>query len=328
MNKFKENNPQPYVLEDASQANWVDQYSPLWLNPFLKLSRWDRPIGTWLLMIPCFWGLGFAIISNDAKFSLTNVWLYLAFFLGSILMRGAGCTWNDINDRKFDSLVKRTMFRPIPSGQISVRHAIIWMIAQVFVSFLILLTFNNYAILVGIIALIPLFIYPYAKRFTWWPQIFLGIAFNWGVLLAYSAQTGRIDLPAVILYFSGIFWTLYYDTIYAHQDAEDDALIGVKSTARLFGKNSKKWLLCFIAICGILMELSFYLALNSKPKEFIIVSTLSIIAFALHLLNQLRTLDINNSASCLSLFKSNKRSGLIIVFSLLLQLFLIKGFYS
>ena len=328
MNKFEGKNPQSLVLEDASQANWVDLYSPLWLNPFLKLSRWDRPIGTWLLMIPCLWGLGFAVISNDTKITLMDFWLYLAFFLGSILMRGAGCTWNDINDREFDSLVKRTKLRPIPSGQISIRNAIIWMSAQVFVSFLILLTFNNYAILVGIIALIPVFVYPFAKRFTWWPQLFLGIAFNWGILLAYAAQTGRLDLPALILFLSGIVWTLFYDTIYAHQDTEDDAIIGIKSTARLFGNKSKRWLLSFIIICSILMELSFYLALNSKPKEFIILSTISVFAFALHLLNQVRTLNINSSASCLSLFKSNKTSGLIIAFSLFFQLIIINGFYA
>ena len=328
MNKFEENNPQSLVLEDASQANWVDLYSPLWLKPFLKLSRLDRPIGTWLLMIPCFWGLGLAAISNNTKLTFMDLWLCLAFFLGSILMRGAGCTWNDINDRNFDSLVKRTKLRPIPSGQVSIRDATIWMSAQVFVSFLILLTFNNYAIFVGLLALIPLLIYPFAKRITWWPQIFLGIAFNWGVLLAYSARTGKIDLPAVILYISGIFWTLFYDTIYAHQDTEDDAIIGIKSTARLFGNKSKTYLISFIVICFILMELSFYLALNTKPKEFITFSTLCIIAFTLHLLNQVRILDINSSASCLSMFKSNKRSGLIIVLSLIFQLILINWFYN
>ena len=221
-------------VADAPKDNWVDLYAPAAARPYLRLSRADRPIGTWLLLLPCWWGLALSML-YDQQASWFDLWIAAGCALGAWLMRGAGCTWNDITDRDFDGRVERTRSRPIPSGQVSLRGAVIWMCLQALLAFGILLTFNLAAIGLGILALLPVAIYPFAKRFTWWPQVFLGLAFNWGALLAWTAHSGQLDAPAVVLYAAGIAWTLFYDTIYAHQDTEDDALIGIKSTARLFG---------------------------------------------------------------------------------------------
>ena len=226
-------------VADAVKDNWVDRLAPAASRPYLRLSRADRPIGTWLLYIPCIWGVLLAAL-HDGNLQLWNFWLITAFGAGAWLMRGAGCTWNDITDRHFDAQVARTRSRPIPSGQVTVRGAVLWMAAQALIAFGILLTFGPITVMIGIASLGFVAIYPFAKRFTWWPQVFLGLAFNWGALLGWVAHTGKLEWPAVALYLSGIAWTLFYDTIYAHQDTEDDALIGVKSTARLFGDNSPR----------------------------------------------------------------------------------------
>ena len=227
---------------DAVDNNWVDSHAPYWSRPFLKLSRMDRPIGTWLLLLPCWWGLLIGILSNGSP-RLYDLWILVACAFGAVLMRGSGCTWNDINDREIDGKVLRTKLRPIPSGSITVRTAALWMIIQALFALLILLTFNITAIALGFIAILPVAIYPFAKRFTWWPQFILGIAFNWGVLLAFAASTNFLNWPCFLLYLAGISWTLFYDTIYAHHDIEDDAMLGVKSTAILFGW-SGCWLQC------------------------------------------------------------------------------------
>ena len=192
------NNNSPH-LPDAIKLNWVDIIAPDWSIPYLRLSRMDRPIGTWLLLIPCWWGLCLGILQSETKVGLYDFWLAVSFIFGAILMRGAGCTWNDINDWKLDSKVQRTKLRPIPSGQVSNKKAFAWMIIQVLASFLILLSFPSFSIFIGIVSLLPVIIYPYAKRFTWWPQIFLGIAFNWGILLGFSTQGLGISLGCVIL---------------------------------------------------------------------------------------------------------------------------------
>ena len=223
---------------DAVDNNWVDSHAPYWSRPFLKLSRMDRPIGTWLLLLPCWWGLLIGILRIGSP-RCYDLWILVACAFGAVLMRGSGCTWNDINDREIDGKVLRTKLRPIPSGSITVRTAALWMIIQAIIAFLILLTFNITAIALGFIAILPVAIYPFAKRFTWWPQFFLGIAFNWGVLLAFAASTNFLNWPCFLLYLAGISWTLFYDTIYAHQDKEDDAMLGVKSTAILFGDKTK-----------------------------------------------------------------------------------------
>ncbi|MEM8538594.1 MAG: 4-hydroxybenzoate octaprenyltransferase, partial [Pseudomonadota bacterium] len=245
-----ENAPTPEpdgTVADAVTGNWVDRYAPAVTRPYLRLSRADRPIGTWLLFVPCMWGLALAILATDT-YGEHDLWTIAGCAIGAFLMRGAGCTWNDITDRDIDGSVARTRSRPIPAGQASVKGAVIWMIVQALLAFLILLTFYPTAIALGVLALLPVAIYPFAKRFTWWPQIFLGLAFNWGALLAWAAHTNSIGPVPIVLYFAGIAWTLFYDTIYAHQDVEDDALIGVKSTARLFGDRSREWLRLFLTV--------------------------------------------------------------------------------
>ena len=204
-------------VSDAVSGNWVDQLAPRFSRPYLRLSRADRPIGTWLLLLPCWWGLGLAILA-DGQFALHDVWIFVSCAIGAFLMRGAGCTWNDITDRKIDGAVERTRSRPIPSGQVTVTQAIIWMILQAGIAALILFSYNVQAIILGFASLALVAIYPFAKRFTWRPQAFLGLAFNWGALMIYVARSGVLRLEAVLLYASGIIWTLFYDTIYAHQD--------------------------------------------------------------------------------------------------------------
>src|SRR6056297_2591228 len=226
-------------VADAAPGNWVDRRAPAWSRPYLRLSRAYRPIGTWLLLIPCWWGLLLAM-GHTGTASWHDAWIGLGCALGAWLMRGAGCTWNDITDREFDGAVERTKSRPIPSGQVTARQALGWAVLQSLLAFLILLTFHPVAIALGIGSLALVAIYPFAKRFTWWPQVFLGLAFNWGALLAWTAHAGQLEWLAVLLYLAGISWTLFYDTIYAHQDKEDDALIGVKSTARLFGDRTPR----------------------------------------------------------------------------------------
>ena len=301
-------------IADRVQGSWVDTKAPEDFRPYLRLSRADRPIGTWLLLLPCWWGalLG-ALAAPDTRGWLT-VWIILACAMGAFLMRGAGCTWNDISDRDIDPLVERTRNRPLASGQVTVREALIWMAIQVFASFLLLLTFNGAALVLGVLALLPVAVYPFAKRFTWWPQVFLGLAFNWGALLAWTAQTGSLGVPAVILYVAGISWTLFYDTIYAHQDREDDALIGVKSTARLFGDNSENWLRGFLVASVVLMSLAIIYALT--PLADPLTLSLSLAAawgFGAHLNWQLGRLNINDSDNCLRMFRSNRDAGLIVV---------------
>jgi len=227
-------------------------------------------------------------------------------------MRGAGCTWNDITDRDIDGAVARTRSRPIPSGQVSVAQALTWLAAQCLVALTILLTFNATAIAMGFLALLPVAIYPFAKRFTWWPQVFLGLAFNWGAMLAWVAHTGRLDWPPVVLYLAGMAWTIFYDTIYAHQDREDDALIGVKSTARLFGDRTKPILRGFLVAAVALMALAIILALTPSASVLALVLALAgAWGFGWHMVWQMGRLDIDDGDTCLTLFRSNRDAGLI-----------------
>ena len=298
-------------VADAVKDNWVDVHAPGWARPYLRLSRADRPIGTWLLLLPCWWGLSLGIL-HDQQPRLEDVWIALGCGMGAWLMRGAGCTWNDITDRDFDGKVERTRSRPIPAGQVSVRAAVVWMCLQSLLAFCILLTFNIQAIGLGVLALLPVTIYPFAKRFTWWPQVFLGLAFNWGALLAWTAHTGRLEAPAVLLYLSGIAWTLFYDTIYAHQDTEDDALIGVKSTARLFGDKTSAWLRRFLMATVGLMGLAVIFAVKDAASVLALVVALGgPWAMGWHLAWQLRGLDTENNAKLLQLFRANRDTGMI-----------------
>ncbi|MGR3517977.1 4-hydroxybenzoate octaprenyltransferase [Sulfitobacter pontiacus] len=296
---------------DAPADNWVDRFAPRFTRPYLRLSRADRPIGTWLLLLPCWWGLTLAMLF-DQQPRWFDLWIFIGCGVGAWLMRGAGCTWNDITDRHIDGKVARTRSRPIPSGQVSVKGALAWMIAQMLIALGILLTFNGAAIALGVLALLPVAVYPFAKRFTWWPQVFLGIAFNWGALLAWTAHTGSLGAPAVVLYAAGIAWTLFYDTIYAHQDKEDDALIGVKSTARLFGDNTGHWLRRFLIATVGLMGLAVIFALRDSASFLAMVIALGgPWAMGWHMAWQLRGIDINDNDKLLRLFRVNRDTGMI-----------------
>jgi len=298
-------------VADAPQDNWVDKYAPAFSRPYLRLSRADRPIGTWLLLIPCWWGLALAILDDQSP-SLFDLWIAVGCALGAWLMRGAGCTWNDITDRDFDGQVERTRSRPIPSGQVSVLQALAWMILQALLGLAILLTFNQAAIALGVLSLLPVAVYPFAKRFTWWPQVFLGLAFNWGALLAWTAHSGSLGPAALFLYAAGIAWTLFYDTIYAHQDTEDDALIGVKSTARLFGQDTARWMKYFLVATVSLMGLAVIEA--GLPDASFLALGLALVgpwAMGWHMTWQLRGLDIEDNAKLLQLFRVNRDTGFI-----------------
>ena len=298
-------------VADAVTGNWVDRYAPAWTRPYLRLSRADRPIGTWLLFIPCIWGVLLAAL-YDGNARLWDIWIIAGCGVGAWLMRGAGCTWNDITDRHIDASVERTRSRPIPSGQVTPKQAAAWMVLQALAAFCVLLSYSWITVIVGVASLVFVAIYPFAKRFTWWPQVFLGLAFNWGALLAWTAHRGELGWPAFVLYLAGIAWTLFYDTIYAHQDTEDDALIGVKSTARLFGEHSKLWLFGFMALTVLLMGAAILMAgLPTANPLALVIALGGAWALGWHLAWQMRMLDINDPANCLRLFRANRDAGLI-----------------
>lgn len=308
-------------VSDAVRGNWVDHYAPEWSRPYLRLSRADRPIGTWLLLLPCWWGLFLSAVQKG-RFGWEGLWIMIGCGMGAWLMRGAGCTWNDITDRHFDGQVERTRSRPIPSGQVTAKKAAVWMVLQALIALCILLTFNTNAILLGFISLVPVAIYPFAKRFTYWPQVFLGIAFNWGSLLAWTAHSGSLGLPAVLLYAAGLAWTLFYDTIYAHQDKEDDVMIGVKSTALLFGAATPRWLTKFLILTVLLMGAGIALALIDASPLTLILALGAPWAMGWHLVWQLRKLDIDDSDGLLALFRSNRDAGMIPVLFFIVALFI------
>ena len=303
-------------VADAARGNWVDRWAPAAARPFLRLSRADRPIGTWLLLIPCWWGLGLAVLADAPRPG--DLWIGLGCAIGAWLMRGAGCTWNDVTDRRFDAAVARTRSRPIPSGQVTVRGALAWMVAQALAAFAILLTFHPLAIALGVGSLALVAVYPFAKRFTWWPQAFLGLAFNWGALLAWAAHAGSLSPAPVVLYAAGIAWTLHYDTIYAHQDVEDDALIGVRSTARLFGASSRRWLGRFAGATVALM--TFAVVLATPGPIPLVLALLGPLGMGWHMTRRMRRLDIADPASCHAAFLAGRDAGLIVVGALALAI--------
>jgi 4-hydroxybenzoate polyprenyltransferase len=297
-------------VADAS-GNWVDSRAPAWARPYLRLARLDRPIGSWLLLMPCWWS---AALAGGIIGDLYGLPLTLGLFLvGAFAMRGAGCTWNDITDRDLDAMVERTRSRPIPAGQVSVPQAAVFLVLQSLIGLAVLVQFNRFAISVGMASLVIVAIYPFMKRITWWPQIVLGLAFSWGALMGFAATLGRIDATAVALYAGSIAWVIGYDTIYAHQDAEDDALIGIKSTARLFGPRTRPALFLFYGAAVALIGLALALA----GTHF--VAWLGFAAFAVHLGWQIWRLDIANPVVCLRLFKSNRDAGLLLFAGLLID---------
>jgi 4-hydroxybenzoate polyprenyltransferase len=295
-------------VSDATD-NWVDTRAPLWSRPYLRLSRLDRPIGSWLLLLPCWWS---AALAADIAHDISRLPLILVLFLiGAFAMRGAGCTWNDITDRDLDAQVERTRSRPIPAGQVSVPQAAAFLVLQALIGLAVLLQFNRFAIMTGIASLVIVAVYPFMKRITYWPQIVLGLAFSWGALMGFAATFGRIDATALVLYAGSIAWVIGYDTIYAHQDAEDDALIGVKSTALLFGVRTRPALMGFYGLAVALIGVALALAGASW------MAWIGLAAFAVHLVWQIAKLKIGDPALCLRLFKSNRDAGLLLFAGLL-----------
>jgi 4-hydroxybenzoate polyprenyltransferase len=295
-------------VADAT-GNWVDTRAPSWSRPYLRLSRLDRPIGSWLLLMPCWWSAALAAgIAGDVRQLPVTLAL---FFAGAFVMRGAGCTWNDITDRDLDARVERTRSRPIPAGQVSVKQAAVFLVVQALIGLAVLLQFNRFAIMTGIASLVIVAVYPFMKRITWWPQIVLGLAFSWGALMGFAVTLGRIDAPALLLYLGSIAWVIGYDTIYAHQDAEDDALIGIKSTALLFGARTRPALMAFYAAAVLLLGAALALTGARWP------AWIGLAAFAAHLVWQIRRLDIGDPALCLRVFKSNRDAGLLLFAGLL-----------
>ena len=297
-------------VADAT-GNWVDTHAPAWSRPYLRLCRLDRPIGSWLLLMPCWWSAALSAgIAHDVKALPLTV---LLFFIGAFAMRGAGCTWNDITDRDLDARVERTRSRPIPAGQVSVIQALVFLIAQALVGLLVLLQFNRFAIAVGIASLIIVAVYPFMKRITWWPQVVLGLAFSWGALMGFAVTFGRLDATAFVLYAGSIAWVIGYDTIYAHQDTEDDALIGIKSTALLFGANTRPALMFFYGLAVVLIGVALAMAGVRWP------AWIGLAAFAVHLAWQIARLEIGDPALCLRVFKSNRDAGLLLFAGLLVD---------
>ncbi len=291
-------------VADAVKLHWADHWLPTVTRPYARLARLERPIGWWLLLLPCWWSIALAQISAGG--GVPDPGLIVMFLLGAVLMRGAGCTFNDIVDREFDARVARTRSRPIPSGQVCVRNAKLFLVAQAIAAFVILMQFNTFAIWLGIASLATVVVYPFMKRFTYWPQFFLGLAFNWGALLGWAAVLGRLDPAALVLYAGGISWTLAYDTIYAHQDKDDDILIGVKSTALKFGAATLQWLIGFFGVALLLIDLAGWLAGAGLAFH------IGVAVAALHAVWQLIRLDIHDADCCLMLFRSNRTFGLII----------------
>src|ERR1700759_4781198 len=297
-------------VADAT-GNWVDTHAPSWSRPYLRLSRLDRPIGSWLLLMPCWWR---AALSAGVAHRLDRLPLdLLLFFIGAFAMRGAGCTWNDITDRDLDAKVERTRSRPIPAGQVRVKAALAFLVVQALVGLVVLLQFNRFAVATGIASLIIVAIYAFMKRITWWPQIVLGLAFSWGALMGFAATFGRLDLTAFVLYAGSICWVIAYDTIYAHQDAEDDALIGIKSTARLFAERTHEALVIFYGLAVVLIGMAFALAGSG------VAAWIGLALFAVQLGWQVRRLDIRDPALCLRIFKSNREAGLILFAALVID---------
>jgi 4-hydroxybenzoate polyprenyltransferase len=303
-------------VADAPSGHWVYRVLPRAVWPYAQLARWDRPIGWELLLWPCWWSAALAASAHarpgDALASLLpSPWTLILFLVGAVTMRGAGCTYNDLVDEGIDAKVERTRSRPLPSGQVTRRQAWAFLVAQALAGLAVLLQFNGFAVGLGIASLGIVAVYPFMKRITDWPQLVLGLAFSWGALMGWAAEFGDLDGPAVLLYIGSILWVIGYDTIYAHQDKEDDALVGVRSTARLFGDNTKSWLVGLYG--GALMCFAVAFAAAQAP----VVALAGLIAAGAHMARQIMTLDIDDPDQCLRLFKSNNVVGWLIFLGLL-----------
>ena len=290
---------------DIQSRFWLDRLLPPQLQPYLRLARLDRPVGTWLLFLPGSW----AIAAFAPSFQ-TALWLLLLFGLGALVMRSAGCVVNDMLDREFDAQVERTRSRPLASGIISLKQAAVFLALLLLLGLVILLQMNWLTIALGVFSLLLVGVYPLMKRITWWPQAFLGLTFNWGALMGATAATGELSLSALLFYTAGFFWTLGYDTIYAHQDKDDDALIGVKSTARRLGAESPRWIAAFYAVMVLLLAGAGFLV----PLGFGYFLGLLLVAW--HLFRQLKNWQLDDPVDCLARFKANRNTGLLMLLAI------------
>jgi 4-hydroxybenzoate polyprenyltransferase len=301
------------TIKDAVKAHWAERLPPGWL-PYAQLMRLERPIGWWLLLLPCWWGLALATLAQGG--GLPNLWHGLLFLIGAITMRGAGCVVNDLADQDFDAKVERTRNRPLPSGRVTHKQAYIFLAALLLIGLVVLVQFNRMTIITAIASLAIVAVYPFMKRLTYVPQLVLGFAFNWGALVGWTAETGALNATPIALYIGGIFWTLAYDTIYAHQDKEDDVLIGVKSTALLLGKSTRGWLALFFTATLIFIAVALWLV--SAP----LVAYLGLAAAAAHALWQVQRFNDEDNIRCLQLFRANRNFGLLILVGMIAGCFL------
>lgn len=299
------------MVADAPPSNFVDRFAPPGLKPWLRLARYDRPIGSWLLMWPCQWSAALAAIAMGSTTALP--WHVALFFVGAFVMRGAGSTWNDFLDRDIDGRVERTKHRPIPAGQVSAKGAFGFAIAQSLVGLIVLLQFNRFTILMGILSLLPVAVYPLMKRIMGYPQAVLGLCFAWGALMGFAALFGSLPWPALVLYAGSIAWVIGYDTIYGHQDQRDDAVIGVKSTSRTFGRWSRPIIAALYGVTVVLVGVAIWGSGGASP------SWLGLAAFAGHLVWQVRRLDPERPDVCLMLFRSNRDAGALLFAGLLVD---------
>lgn len=299
--------PQDRRVADSLARTWVDR-APSDIRPYLRLARYDRPVGFWLLALPCFQGLALSRIGTG--FVPADLWYLFLFALGAVAMRGAGCTYNDIVDRDLDARVARTADRPLAAGTVSLKQAWIFLVAQSLVGLFVLVQLPPIAILTGLGALVLVAAYPFMKRITWWPQAWLGLTFNWGILVAFATGAHGFAPEAFVLYASAFFWTIGYDTIYAGQDIEDDALVGVKSSARALGPRILPGLWVFYALSAVLAASAAILA--NAPLIFAPLFAL----YAAHLFSQLLRVDLKDGVSCLAVFKSNRTTGLLLALAL------------
>jgi 4-hydroxybenzoate polyprenyltransferase len=314
MSQSKAEQPSAGQVADAERHNWVDRYAPRGLRPYLRLVRADRPIGFWLLLMPCLWGIGLAYRARGID--LPGLQPISLFALGAFVMRGAGCTYNDIVDRDIDAGVARTRSRPLPSGDVSVKGAMVLMALLCLVGLYVLIKLNWLSVMLGLLALPIVALYPFVKRFSYWPQAVLGLAFGWGALMGYTAVRDALDWAPILLYAGSIAWVIGYDTIYSHQDREDDALLGLKSTALRFGKSTKIWLGLFYSAAWILITLA---GLAAQAETTFL---LGMIAAGAHLFWQVATLDIDDAENCLVRFRSNRDFGLIVFAAILCDMYL------
>jgi 4-hydroxybenzoate polyprenyltransferase len=282
---------------DIRQDDWVEHYVRARVRPYARLARLDRPIGTWLLLFPGWWGIALA----------SRRWpdpvLLMLFAVGAVAMRGAGCTLNDIADRHYDALVARTRLRPLPSGAVTVRRAVLFLVLQLAVGAVVLFSLNRMSVLLGVAVLGLIGTYPFMKRVTYWPQVFLGLNFNWGALLGWTAVAGTFAGPSVLLYLGGVFWTIGYDTIYAHQDKEDDLRIGVKSSAIALGSHTRPWLFAFYALAVSSWAAAGFATGLGIPFW------VGLAGSALQLAGQAARVAVDDPADCLAKFRSNRVVG-------------------